>query len=81
MLPDPADFTVDRDELGRIVREAWVLWAQGQPNVKPKHLVPYDELSAADKEADCFIGDQVVQYLYSRAVARRINDTERRLNA
>ncbi len=41
-----------RDIGGRIVREAWVRWAMTQPNPKPSWLVPYDELSEPDKEAD-----------------------------
>lgn len=42
----------DRDLGGRIVREAWMTWARQQPNPKPSWLVPYDDLSEADKEAD-----------------------------
>ncbi len=45
-----------RDKLGRRVREVWILWAKGQPNPKPSWLVPYDELSEPDKEADRCIG-------------------------
>lgn len=47
----PAAVT-DRDAGGRIVREAWVRWARTQPNPKPSWLVPYDDLSEPDKEAD-----------------------------
>lgn len=50
---------IDRESLGRHVREAWVRWAQTQPNPKPSWLVPYDELSEADKEADCQIGEHI----------------------
>lgn len=45
-----------RDELGRRVREVWIEWARRQPSQKPSWLVPYDELSEADKEADRCIG-------------------------
>lgn len=45
-----------RDALGRRVREVWVAWAQRQPNPKPSWLVPYDDLSEPDKEADRCIG-------------------------
>jgi hypothetical protein len=51
--------TLDRDTLGRHVREQWVRWAQSQPNPKPSWLVPYDELSEADKEADRQIGEHI----------------------
>jgi len=42
----------DRDIGGRIVREAWMRWALTQACPKPSWLVPYDDLSEADKEAD-----------------------------
>lgn len=48
-----------RDYLGRVVRDAWIAWATRQPDPKPSWLVPYDDLSAADQEADRLIGDAV----------------------
>jgi hypothetical protein len=45
--------------LGREVRAAWVKWAEQQPNPKPSWLVPYEELSEADKEADRCIGEWI----------------------
>ena len=51
-----------RDEYGRMVREAWVRWAQTQLNPKPSWLVPYDELSEPDKEADRQIGEAVARW-------------------
>jgi hypothetical protein len=48
--------TPDRDDLGRMVREAWVAWAKEQCAPKPSWLAPYDDLSEADKEADRRIG-------------------------
>lgn len=45
-----------REALGRRVREVWISWANRQPNPKPSWLVPYDDLSEADKEADRCIG-------------------------
>jgi hypothetical protein len=50
---------LDRDQLGRIVREAWIGWANAQPAPKPSWLVPYDQLSETDKEADRRIGEAV----------------------
>lgn len=46
-----------RDNLGRLVRDAWVKWALTQPSPKPSWLVPYNELSEPDKEADRQIGE------------------------
>ena len=51
---------MDRDKLGRIVREAWIVWAKTQPNPKESWLVPYDNLSESDKEADRQIGEAVI---------------------
>lgn len=48
-----------REALGRRVREAWVSWAEKQPNPKPHHLEPYDTISEADREADRVIGEQL----------------------
>jgi hypothetical protein len=52
-----------RDTLGRVVREAWVGWAKTQASPKPSWLVPYDDLSVADKEADRQIGEAVERFV------------------
>lgn len=51
-----------RETLGRFVREAWVRWAETQPDPKASWLVPYDDLSEADKEADMQIGEAVARW-------------------
>jgi hypothetical protein len=45
-----------RERLGKRVREVWVEWAKRQNNPKPSWLVPYEQLSEQDKEADRCIG-------------------------
>jgi hypothetical protein len=60
---------MNRDDLGRIVRKAWVRWARMQPDPKPSWLVPYDELSEADKEADRQIGEAVASETLRRFLA------------
>ena len=50
---------ISRDDLGRKVREAWIAWAQEQPNPKPSWLIPYDDLPELDKEADRRIGEAI----------------------
>jgi hypothetical protein len=47
---------VTREQLGREVRRVWTGWAECQPDPKPSWLVPFDELTAADQEADMRIG-------------------------
>jgi hypothetical protein len=60
----------DRETLGRMVREAWVRWAQTQPSPKPHWLLPYEELSEADKEADRQIGEAVARWTLVGDAAR-----------
>lgn len=48
----PGDAAARREAGGRIVREAWIRWARTHPDPKPSWLVPYDELSEHDREAD-----------------------------
>jgi hypothetical protein len=60
----------DRDQLGRFVREAWMRWAQTQPNPKPSWLVPYDDLAEPDKEADRQIGEAVARWTLIDDAAR-----------
>ncbi len=60
----------DREQLGRMVREAWVDWARTQPNPKPSWLVPYDELSEPDKEADRQIGERIARWTLIGDAAR-----------
>lgn len=50
-----------RDDLGRVVREAWVAWAKTDPRsvYKPHWLLGYDALDGADREADRCIGEAV----------------------
>jgi hypothetical protein len=60
----------DRDVLGRMVREAWVRWAQTQSNPKPSWLAPYEDLDEAGKEADRQIGENVARWTLAGDAAR-----------
>lgn len=60
----------NREDYGRFVREEWVRWAQEQPEPKPSWLVPYDELSEADKEADRRIGECIAKWTMIGCSAR-----------
>lgn len=58
---------MDRETLGRVVRQAWVEYCQEIGDTKPSHLAPWEELSEQDKEADRRIGEAVVKaYLEAR---------------
>jgi hypothetical protein len=63
---DATILPIDRDRLGREVREAWVNWAKDQPSPKP-----YDALTEADKEADRLIGEHLAVYLSRAALEPR----------
>ncbi len=54
-----------RDNLGRVVREAWVNWAKTQTYCKDSWLVPWNDLSENDREADRQIGEAVADYVVS----------------
>ena len=65
-----SDLPIDRDTLGRMVREAWVRWALTQPAPKPSWLLPYDKLSEPDKEADRQIGEAIAKWTVIHYEAR-----------
>ena len=67
---------IERDTLGRMVREAWVRWAHTQPSPKPSWLVPYDELAESDKEADRQIGEAIAKWTVIHYEARRAGRAE-----
>jgi hypothetical protein len=50
---------MDREALGRLVRETWVQWAREQPDPKPSWLVPWEQLDEGQREVDCRIGEAV----------------------
>lgn len=41
------------------MRQAWLEWAREQPSPKPSWLLPWEELSDADREVDRRIGETV----------------------
>jgi transposase-like protein len=56
---------LNRETLGRWVREAWVDWAMTQPNPKPSWLVPWEQLGETDREADRVIGERLLAKITS----------------
>lgn len=68
----------DRNFWGQAVREAWVRWAETQPNPKASWLVPYEQLSEIDKEADRQIGEHVARLTLLMDAARlaKIEDSK-----
>lgn len=54
---------LSREELGHVVRLAWVQWAERQPDPKPSWLVPWEALDEVSKEADRVIGEAVLRYV------------------
>lgn len=66
----------ERDRLGRIVRDLWISWAEKQPKTKPSWLVPYDQLSEADKEADRVIGYGMMVEFFAGTAGERLQHEE-----
>lgn len=61
-LRRPAPLALDDagvEALGRLVRRVWVDFARMQPNPKPHHLLPWEELDEPNKEVDRLIGRAV----------------------
>ncbi len=50
----------NREDGGKLVRDAWISWAQRQEQPKPSWLVSWENLSESDKEADRCIWDEIV---------------------
>jgi hypothetical protein len=51
--------SIQDEQLGRIVRAAWVAWAKEQPSPKPSWLTPWSELDEGQREVDIRIGQAV----------------------
>lgn len=60
---------MDREQGGRLVREAWVNYCRETGDTKSSHLAPWDELSAWDKAADSRIYDAVAAALQAEHAA------------
>ena len=56
---------LNRDTLGKIVREAWVDWARQNPKLKdrlkPEYLVHFDDLDEDDRECNRLIGEAILK--------------------
>ncbi len=65
---------LDREALGRIVREVWIAWAYEQAAPKPSWLVPWEGLSECDREVDRRIGERIAREALAsdHAIAQRI---------
>lgn len=55
----PTDY--EREEGGKLVRAAWMEWAAQQPSPKESWLVPWEQLSEADKDADRHIWQRIIE--------------------
>jgi len=59
---------VPRENLGKIVREVWIEWAEQQPRAKDSWFTPWDELDEPYKEVDRRIGERLWQLGYLAGV-------------
>lgn len=53
---------VQADDAGQVIRTAWMEWARTQPSPKPSWLVPWDQLSEADRDADRHIAEVLLSW-------------------
>lgn len=67
---------VDRESLGKIVREVWIEWAKEQPSPKPSWLVPWEGLSESDKEVDRRIGERLLRHAHTLATTQHLRIRE-----
>lgn len=75
-LPVAEPLPLDRDSLGRAVRDAWVERCKLKPNPRPGHLEPFECLSEFDQETDRCIGDAVVRHLRTKSTPGLSASTE-----
>jgi len=59
-----------REELGKVVRKAWIEHCKKVGDTKPSHLAPWEELSEDDKEADRCIAEAIIKYVLTETVFR-----------
>src|SRR5436305_1783094 len=52
---------LDREQLGQLVRETWIAWANEQPTPKASWLISWNNLAEPDKEVDRRIGEAVAR--------------------
>ena len=57
--------TLDRETLGRIVRDTWVRWACAQRDPKASWLVTWDGLPESDREVDRLIGEAIQRAVFA----------------
>lgn len=56
------------DDLGQIVRAAWVAYCRETGITKPSHIASWEALSEWEKEVDRRIGQAVIRELADRAL-------------
>lgn len=56
---------VDREGLGRRVRDVWLEWASEQPGPELSWLTPWEELTESEREVDRRIGEALAASVYA----------------
>ena len=71
--PTAAPVALDREALGRRVRTLWVDFARQQPNPKPHHVAPWEDLDEPNREVDRIIGEtltrEAVEWAFAAVMA------------
>jgi len=73
---------MDREQLGRLVRETFVRQASRRPDAKPSHLVPWERMPEEERETDRLIGEAVAAAaVRGGALARAVEEHLRQVDS
>lgn len=67
---------VDPEEVGSIVRLAWIGWAKTQPDPKASWLTEWQDMEEKDREADRRIGVAVAKFIKARGAFKNRRKAE-----
>jgi len=59
---------LDREQVGRLVRQTWVRWASEQRRPKKSWLAGWDQLDQGQREVDMRIGEAVASLVRARVM-------------
>lgn len=68
MDPITGALGLEPDQLGRLVRQAWVDYCTSTGDTKATHLAPWEDLGVWDRDADQAIGHAVALFIVGRIV-------------
>ena len=67
---------MNREKLGKLVRQIWINYCRDTGDTKPNHLATWDEISESDREVDRQIGEQLYQTGYRDGQEAKLKEVE-----